>query len=1319
MERALARTAGSICLALVAGCSSDARAPEHGAARSAPAKDARARRVLTSDFDVAPGLEVRLWAESPDVFNPTAMDVDARGRLWVTEAVNYRQWDGRNPGLHHDGGDRVVILEDTDGDGACDSSKVFVQDPELVAPLGIAVIGKRVVVSCSPSIVIYTDEDGDDRADAKEVFLTGFEGRDHDHGVHSAVVGPDGRWYIAVGNAGPHLVTDKAGFELRSGSLYTGGGEFESDNKPGLVSSDGRVYTGGLILRIDPDGTGLKVMAHNFRNIYEVALDSFGNMYTSDNDDDGNQACRTTWVMEGGNYGYFSADGSRYWTADRRPEQSVESAHWHQDDPGVMPAGTINGAGGPTGVVVYEGALLGKDFVGVVLNADAGRNRVWSHRPVSKGAGIELEQGVFLAARAPSIENERDARWFRPSDVCVGVDGAVFVADWWDPGVGGHLMGDGEGYGRILRVAPKNHRARTPRVDVTTVDGAIAALKSPATSVRALGADALRGFRAQALPALLDLWRGSDAILRARALWCFTSATDGVALGVAPDDPDERIAITGIRAARAAGVPARQLCEFIFPNDPTPSPPLIRHRSPAVRREIAVAFGDRLPEFRVSALVELARGYEAGDRTLLEAIGAAADGAEDAIVARLSSELGAAPLEWSDAYSELMWRLHPRRHIEAFSERANSPALSGDDRRRAVDALAFIGDRKAADAMLELALTGPEDVRELAAWWIENRDSNDWRDYHLAAEIGPRGRDAARKCYASGVLESGSVDIDVDITGAARLWLVVNDGRRDNGYDWADWIEPRLIGADGEIDLCELEWTEASAGWGEVHVGKNADGGPLAIDGSTFTKGIGTHADSEITWTVPAGASRFRATAGIDDGGALQPGAHPDVEFEVYIDAPPDRRVQRAFEETIARESASDAELADAVKALCADRDGGLALIDLARAGRLSTRAETAISQKIFQHPDLAVRALASEEFVRPASNGVRLPPVTDLARLAGDRRAGQRLFFSQSTGCSACHAFHGRGGDIGPDLSAIAQKYGRIEILDAMLNPNAAIAFGYDTWLVETQDGERLSGFLLGADEYLTIKDSAGHRRAIPEKEITSRHKLKVSTMPDNVALGLSPQDLADLVSFLQSNPRARGELGKSRALFNGEDLSGWTFHLGESGARMEDVWSVANGVLTCKGQPIGYLRTEEDFDNFVLSLEWRFPPGAPPGNSGVLLRMVGPDQVWPKSIEAQLQHRNAGDIWNIGDFPIEADRARTDGRRTEKQAPSNEKPLGEWNRYVITLDGGELTLEVNGVVQNRASWCDEVPGKICLQSEGAAIEFRNTWITPIERAR
>ncbi|HRT51732.1 MAG TPA: DUF1080 domain-containing protein [Anaerohalosphaeraceae bacterium] len=181
----------------------------------------------------------------------------------------------------------------------------------------------------------------------------------------------------------------------------------------------------------------------------------------------------------------------------------------------------------------------------------------------------------------------------------------------------------------------------------------------------------------------------------------------------------------------------------------------------------------------------------------------------------------------------------------------------------------------------------------------------------------------------------------------------------------------------------------------------------------------------------------------------------------------------------------------------------------------------------------------------------------------------------------------------------------------------------------------------------------------------------------------------------------------GEAIMLFNGKDLEGWTF----SSDNQKDVWSVRDGVLVNKGRPTGYIRTTADFTNYVLRLQYRHLGS---GNGGVLLRMVGEDKVWPRSIEAQGAAGNAGDIWNIDKFPMKVAQERTEGRRTRKMHASNEKQ-GDWNRYEITLDGGDLELKVNGLVQNTATECWETPGTICLQSEGSPMEFRNIVLIPI----
>src|SRR5688500_16648750 len=162
----------------------------------------KAAREDTKKLIPGEGLEATLFASEPQLVNPCDMEVDARGRVWITEGANYRKWS--NPPLRPEG-DRIVILEDTNADGAADKSKTFYQDPTINSALGICVLGNKVIVSCSPHVFVFTDSDGDDKADKREVLFTGIKGVQHDHGVHAFVFGPDGKLYFNMGNDGRQI----------------------------------------------------------------------------------------------------------------------------------------------------------------------------------------------------------------------------------------------------------------------------------------------------------------------------------------------------------------------------------------------------------------------------------------------------------------------------------------------------------------------------------------------------------------------------------------------------------------------------------------------------------------------------------------------------------------------------------------------------------------------------------------------------------------------------------------------------------------------------------------------------------------------------------------------------------------------------------------------------------------------------------------------------------------------------------------------------------------------------------------------------------
>ena len=189
-------------------------------------------------------------------------------------------------------------------------------------------------------------------------------------------------------------------------------------------------------------------------------------------------------------------------------------------------------------------------------------------------------------------------------------------------------------------------------------------------------------------------------------------------------------------------------------------------------------------------------------------------------------------------------------------------------------------------------------------------------------------------------------------------------------------------------------------------------------------------------------------------------------------------------------------------------------------------------------------------------------------------------------------------------------------------------------------------------------------------------------------------------------------------QALFNGKNLDGWTFDVIDPEVKPDAIWSVSDGLLVCKGKPPAVIRTaKNDYSNYELIVEWRWPPGGKPGNSGVLIHSSTPRQifVWPKSIEVQLGTGNAGDFWTIGE-KITVAGSTPQGRRWLKRQESTEKPPGEWNAMRICCEGEKVSVWVNDVLMNEGGGLIVKQGAICLQSEGAEIHFRKIELKPIE---
>ena len=646
-----------------------------------PAEAQLAAHSAVQGLKTPPGLSATLWAAEPMVINPTNIDIDARGRVWYLEAVNYRRKLKGLPDLRP-GGDRIVILEDTDGDGKADSRKVFDESPELRSPLGIAVLGDKVYVSQSPDLFVYT-KDAQDRIVKKEVLLTGWGGVDHDHGLHAVTFGHDGRLYFNSGDQGFDL-TDKEGHRWTSGRKGP--------------------YYAGTALRMNMDGTGFTVLAHNFRNPYEIAPDSFGNLWQSDNDDDGNAWTRFNYVMPGGNYGYWGP-GGRSWREDR-------GTHFHGENPGVVPNMARLGAGSPCGLVIYEGKLLPPRYRGQPIHAEAGKREINTYLLKNDGAGYGL-----------TVENTvtADDTWFRPCDVAVAPDGALFAADWYDPGVGGHNMGDSE-RGRIYRIAPTGHRARPVAVDLESTVGLTAAFASPNQAIRHLAYARLRSQGQAALPVLTSMWHGADPILRARSLWLLgTLGREGRAFVTeALASPDTRFRILGLR-----------VLDLSFRSEfPQASKPLWNDTSPQVRREIAVLMRLYPIELSGDALVELASQYDGKDRWYLEALGIGMTGKEAAMAARLAGKI-------DSRSARLLWRLRVPEALDKLNLAARDQGLSETARLTAAEAIVELNGESAMLAATALAEDPgvPLSIRSAVLERMNRRLFGEWSPYRSHAAI--------------------------------------------------------------------------------------------------------------------------------------------------------------------------------------------------------------------------------------------------------------------------------------------------------------------------------------------------------------------------------------------------------------------------------------------------------------------------------------------------------------------------------------------------------------------------------------------------------
>jgi putative membrane-bound dehydrogenase-like protein len=1004
------------------------------------------------------GLKVELFASEPMVVNPTSIDVDHKGRVWVAEAVNYRRKMFNRPILRKEG-DRIQVLIDEKGEGKATKAVTFYQGEDLYGPLSVCVIptgkGLRVLVAQSPDILEFTCKDADNPvADGPpKKFLTGFGGFDHDHGVHGLHLGPDGKLYFTVGDSGVK--------DLQS-----------SDGQGKRWTSNTTDCQKGTAWRCDLDGKNLELIAHNFRNNYEACVDSFGEIWLSDNDDDGNEQTRICFVLPGGNYGY----------GPRGPGQS----HWHEEQPGIVHKVFRTGFGSPTGIQFYEGNLLPKQYRNTLMHADAGPREIRAFTRKPKGAGYELDKAVMLT----STDN-----WFRPSDVCTAPDGSVFVADWYDPGVGGHGMGDWN-CGRIYRLTPKDHKGyKVPAVDVGNLPGLFAALGSPCLTTRAIAHARFRSLtpddekqqskqlddpavKHQLAVLALGQIEFGHPVFRSRLVMTQQISAHTRGQGLLREvgqmnvsrQPFPQLLSTYVRLTDAylGQLPPEFADSLAFDYSiNNPEPFADPKRVPIGLARDALILMRRIPDPKGvrEGFYALAKRYDGQDifyRAALNIACGTDPARRDAILADFEKHFP----EWNDKVADLVWELRPKSMLPKLDALLNDAKLTPAQKARIVDILAASDDPAVGKTMLGLLKADqPTDVKNRAIGNLRLFLPTKWNTLVKSDEL--------KSAITALLADAKTIPVGLQLASASRY-----------------------IGAFQEVAAVASDAKQ-----------------PVELR----TLAVGTLGELN-TVRAPEALEKLLADPAVSAAAVTALGMHISGRAQ---NSEADKKAMSVLQGLVTDDAAANLKQI-ALAALAGSRAGTGWLLKLKEDSKMPAALVADAGRLLRNSPFQAERNKAMLLF--PAASKLdptKLPPISELAKKVGSVENGKAVLAKSLTGeaqCLKCHMVRGVGGNIGPDLSMIGKKGSKENLYDSLLTPSKAIADQYVSWRLDAEDGQSMTGLLVEENaKTITVRDANGKDYTFPVKG-TEKKKDAKSIMPEDVIKAFTEDELIDVVEYLMT---------------------------------------------------------------------------------------------------------------------------------------------------------------------------------------------------------
>ena len=905
------------------------------------------------------------------------------------------------------------IIVLADTTGAGRADQATVFADGLLIPTGVAPGDGGVYVAQSTELLYLKDNDGDGRADERRVVLGGFGTEDTHHNLHTLRWGPDGRLYM-------------------NQSTYT---RSRVETPHGVVA-----LKGGGVFRFDPRDERLEIIYRGWANPWGHQFDDFGQPFVTD----GAGFYGVSWAVPGASY-----LGLR---------------------PGARVLPTISTGTYPKfcGLEIVRSRLFPADWQDDLVTCDFRAHRVVRFKRTDQGAG-------YATREMPEVIRTTDVA-FRPIDVKLGPDGALYVADWSNP-----IIQHGEvdfrdprrdkEHGRIWRIAPKG-RAPLPIRDLTKLGG---------SALLDLLVTGDRYDNEQARRVLVE--HGQDRVGRDLAAWTAAQKDESArlqALLLYRAYDESPIALRNslltardpnVRAGAVRALPAGEAFDALGR--------LVADENPRVRLEAVRALG-RFPRAEAAGLV-------------LSVIERPMDPFLDYAVWLTINEL-AAP--WIAAVKSGAWQYAGRERQLEFGLKSIEPALAGDMLGQLLAAqplptdgsgpwIELIGSagrprelRGLFERVVRGELSAPTTVRALTAL----------REAARLRNVKPEGDFSALAV----ILDAPDETTRIAATALIGQWKLAT-------------FTASLLQRAGEAERSSAERAAAlvalrEAGGRDVLAGLRglADATPSAAIRRDTVVAL---ASLDLSAALPAVIAALQATGAETESTALWRavlGIH-DSSAKLAAELP-----RAGLPVTVARAGLRPA------------REGGQnsplvpVLLKLAGLALPATPLSSAELQQLGQEA---------------------------LAR--GDPARGERIYRRAELACLACHAIGGAGGKIGPDLTSIGASAPVDYLVESLLYPSAKIKEGYHAVLIATQDRREISGMVVRetAGE-IVLRDGANQEISIPLSNIAQRTSAG-SLMPPGLIDGLLPEERLDLVKFLSMLGRpgdydaARGGVARSWKIY------------------------------------------------------------------------------------------------------------------------------------------------------------------------------------------